>query len=179
MGERKSSYQRGEANMNKKELFNAFDQRISEKSIVERNDEYVIEGKFCVITPMGENRWDVWICNSNDIDQGLDQRKVINIAANLFKSPCKSELTELTGEGWGVVAGTGIILQNLKLLGIKKKRMDSPESFEKMVKRLNDAKEVRPKRLATHPKGQSRSSLLAPELGLKGPLNEHNKGGSM
>jgi hypothetical protein len=179
MGERKSSYQRGEANMNKKELFNAFDQRISEKSIVERNDEFVIQGKFCVIAPIGNNKFDIWICNPDDPYKGLGQRKVCNIAANLFKSPCKSELTELTGEGWGVVAGTEIILQNLKLLGIKKKRMDSPESFEKMVKRLNDAKEVRPKRVATLPKVQSRSSLLAPELGLKAPLNEHNEGGSM
>jgi hypothetical protein len=105
MGERKSNYQRGEANMNKKELFNAFDQRISEKSIVERNDEFVIQGKFCVIAPIGKNRWDVWICNSKDVTQGLDQRKVRNIAANLFKSPCIREFTELTGEGYGVSSG--------------------------------------------------------------------------
>jgi hypothetical protein len=179
MGERKSSYQHREAAMNKKELFNAFEQKISLKSIVKRNDEYVIVGKFCVIAPLGENRFDVWVCNPNDLYNGLGQRKVSNIAAKLFKSPCIGEFTELTGEGWGVVAGTEIILQNLKLLGIKKKRVDSPETVEKMIKRLNDAKEVRPRVIATSPKDQPRSSLLAPRLGLKAPLNEHNEGGSM
>ena len=136
MGERKSNYQRREANMNKKELFNVFDQRISEKSIVERNDEFVIQGKFCVIAPIGNNKFDIWICNPDDPYKGLGQRKVRNIAANLFKSPCISEFTELTGEGYGVVAGTEIILQNLNLLGIKKKRQISPENASMLKDRM-------------------------------------------
>jgi hypothetical protein len=128
--------------MNKKEIFNAFDQKISKKCIVYRDTEWLIQGKYCVIAPLGNNEFDVWICDP-DPSQILDQRKVRNIATNLFKSHCSEAFTELTGEGYGVIAGTELILQNLDLLGIKKKRSDSPENVIKMKERLKVAREVK------------------------------------
>ncbi len=122
--------------MNKQEILNAFDQKISLKSIVRRDDEYVIQGKFCVVAPIGNNKFDIWICNPDDLYNGLGQRKVRNIAAKLFKSEVGTTFTELTGEGYGVVAGTEIILQNLELLGIKKKRQISPENAVKLKERM-------------------------------------------
>ena len=164
--------------MNKKEIFNAFDQKISKKCIVYRDTEYVIQGKYCVIAPIGNNNFDVWLCDP-DPSQMLDQRKVRNIAANLFKSPRSEAFTELTGEGYGVVAGTELILQNLKILGLKKKRVDSPETVEKMIKRLKVTKDVRPRPIATLRRVQSRPAVLAPKLGLKAPIIEQNKGGNL
>jgi len=128
--------------MNKQELFNAFNQKISLKSIVRRDDEYVIQGKFCIIAPTGKNRWNIWICNPDDLYNGLGQRKVRNIAAKLFKSAVGMTFTELTGEGYGVVAGTKLILQNLKLLGIRKKRQVSPEVALKNMERLKEARKA-------------------------------------
>ncbi len=124
--------------MNKHEIFRAFDQKISPKSIVQRNDEYVVQGKFCVVAPLGNNEFDIWICNPDDLYNGLGQRKVRNIAAKLFKSAVGTMFTELTGEGYGVVAGAEIILQNLELLGIKKKRVVSPENLEKLKTRMRE-----------------------------------------
>ncbi len=122
--------------MKKEELFNAFDHQISKKSIVRRDDEYVIEGKFCVIVPKDSSRWDVWIHNHANIARGLGRRKILNIASILFKSEACESREELTGEAYGVVAGVEIIIKNLKLLGIKKKQSYSPEAMDKMRARM-------------------------------------------
>ncbi len=122
--------------MNKHEIFNAFDQKISLKSIVRRDDEYVIQGKFCVIAPTGKNRWNIWICNPDDLYSGLGIRKVRNICAELEKSEGCGAVRELTGEADVVVRGTAVILDNLRILGIRKKQTYSPETLAAMQDRM-------------------------------------------
>lgn len=123
--------------MTKQELFDAFDGKISKASIVDRDGEFVIQGKFCVIAPEGENVWDIWIGSPDDLYSGLSQRKVTGIITSLQKSAVGSAVRELTGEADTRVRGTGLILSNLRVLGIRKKREISPEAREKLRLRLS------------------------------------------
>lgn len=128
--------------MTKQELFDAFDQRISKKAIVSRSGEYVVQGKFCVVAPKGNNTFDLWICNPDDLCNGLGQKKVRNIIRSLQKSTVGIEYRQLTGEADAKVQGTELILQNLKLLGIKKKRQISTETAEKLKAHLNEVRKA-------------------------------------
>ena len=149
---------------------------VSSASIKCIDDEWMIVGKFCQVTPMKPGVWDLFICNPQNLYDGLGQRKVNYIARELKKSLLNRTLTICDGEAFVTLHGTEVISQNLKLLGIKKKRVDSPETREKLIKRINHAKKTRPKRVATLPKGQSRSLILSPKLGLKGPIPEDEEG---
>ena len=108
--------------ISKQEIFGAFDQKISKSSIVKRDGEYVIQGKFCVIALEAPDLWNIWICNPDDLYSGLGTKKVHNICAVLKKSHSTSAYTELTGEAYMIVRGTELILKNRLVLGIPKKR---------------------------------------------------------
>ncbi len=122
--------------MNKKGLFDAFSQKISKKSIVNRDGEFVIQGKFCVIAYEPPDLWDIWICNPDDLYSGLTQRKVSGIIASLQKSKGWGVFRELTGEADVRVRDKQLILNNLPVLGIKKKQEYSPETLKKMRLRV-------------------------------------------
>ena len=135
--------------MNKQELFDAFDGKISKTAIQLLNDEYQIVGKFCRITFLdygnGVYAWDVWICNHKDIAKGLGQSKVHNIVSSLTGIPrnqisldnplVNGPHTVLNGEAVVWVGSTEIILKNLSLLGIRKKTQYSKEQLERMRER--------------------------------------------
>ncbi len=133
--------------MNKTQIEAAFDGRISPTAIQLVGDEVRIVGNWCYVTHDGKdsNRqdvYDIWICNPANIRDGLGQRKVRNIihALNL---PLGTSFRELNGEAWAKVRGTGLILQNLALLGIRQKRQISPEQHRKLAVRLKAAREAR------------------------------------
>ncbi len=127
--------------MRKSKIFQAFDGKTSMTAIQFRYDEWVIKGKFCIVAPDDEigNVWDIWICNPGDIKAGLSQRKVKSMVRTL-ESTGKMEFNELTGEAWGKPRDQEIILGNLKLLGIRKKRQVSPEQTSKNLEVLNFAR---------------------------------------
>ncbi len=122
--------------MTKNELFDAFDQKISKKAIVSRGGEFVIQGRFCVIAFEEPDLWDIWVCNPDDLSSGLTQRKVSGIIATLQKSEGWGVFRELTGEADVRVRDKQLILNNLSVLGIKKKQEYSPETLEKMRIRM-------------------------------------------
>ena len=127
--------------MGKSKIIDAFEDKISSTAIQFRYDEWVIKGKFCIVAPDDEDGdvWDIWICNPDDIAAGLSQRRARNIIQAL-ESTGKMEFNELTGEAWGKVSDKNVILGNLKLLGIRKKRVMSPEQASKNAEVLNLAR---------------------------------------
>ena len=123
--------------MNKTDIYNAFDGKISNTAIQRFDDEWRIVGKWCYVATDDEigDVWDIWICNPNDIAKGLSQRRVRSIILAL-ESTGKMKFNELTGEAWGKVRDKDVILENLKLLGIRKKREVSPEQARKYTEVL-------------------------------------------
>ncbi len=133
--------------MNKTQIEVAFYGRVSPTAIQLVDGEVRIVGKWCSITHDGKDRtgqdvYDIWICNPANIGDGLGQRKVRNIlhALNL---PLGTSFRELNGEAWAKVRGTGLILQNLALLGIRQKRQITPEQHRKLAIQLKAAREAR------------------------------------
>ncbi len=121
--------------LNKEGIYCAFGGRISKKAIQLIDDEWRIVGKWCYVTQDDEHVWDIWICNPADIAAGLGQRKVRNML-HALKSCVGEPFHELTGEAWGKVRGTQLILNNLAVLGIRKKRTVSEKQRNAMVLRL-------------------------------------------
>ncbi len=129
--------------MNKQDIYNAFGQNVSLKSIIYRETEYGLQGKYCFIAPLGNNKFDIWIGDPNNLAKGLGQRKLRNIVTKLSKSLSGSKFTELTCEGYGVIEGTELILSNLDLLRIGRKRTLSPETLEKRRAQLANVRKKR------------------------------------
>jgi len=123
--------------MKKSELVAAFP-AISSTAIQERDGEYVIVGKFCIITSQGGGRCDVWLCNSKDLAEGLSTRK-LNIL--LKKLRLKEGFTVLDGEAYAHCRGKKLIENNLKLLGIRKRRQITEKSRKKLVEQARKLKE--------------------------------------
>lgn len=122
--------------MTKQEIFDAFNDLISKKSIVQRDDEWVIQGKWCIIANEGD-LWDIWLCNPKDMVNGLGARKLTNLVSHL-NSLVEWPFRELNGEAYTKVAGTALISASLRLLGIKKKRNLSQEQIDKFVQRTKE-----------------------------------------
>lgn len=120
--------------MNLREIFG---NDVSSSAFQMIDTELNIVGKWCRITQDSELVFDVWICNHADLNSGLGQRKVRNIISRL-NSPAGSPFHELTGEAWGKVRDKEIILENLPVLGIKKKRRVSDEQRKSMALQLKN-----------------------------------------
>ena len=127
--------------MTKSEIYEAFDQKISKVAIVERDGNYVIQVKWSIIERV-DDLLDVFICNPNDMTKGLSQRKVNSMISHL-KTPPPAPFKVLTGEAWTQVASKDFILQNLDLLGIRKKRQYSDEHIKKSVETLRRARNAK------------------------------------
>ena len=123
----------------KQQLYDDFDGEISKTCLVPDQGEplgYMIQGKYCWIQYGGDGWWNVFICNSTNLAAGLGQRRVNRIARILSESAVESTVRILNGEADVWVKGTDSILQNLKLLGIRKKREVSAEQRENMAQQL-------------------------------------------
>jgi hypothetical protein len=107
---------------------------VSFAAIKNIDDEWMIIGKFCQVTPMKPGVWDLYICNNKNFNGGLGQRKVNNIARELQKHLLNRTLTICDGEAFVTLYGTEVISQNLKLLGIRRKRQVDPKVMEKLRK---------------------------------------------
>lgn len=91
------------------------------------DDEWIVQGKYCRCAYVGNNRWDVWVCNPSDIASGLSQRKVSAIVSRIAEiTPCTGTFHELTGEGYYPTMSTEALLQSMAPLGIFKRRKSVP-----------------------------------------------------
>ena len=124
--------------MNLREIFARDVSSVAFKLI---DGELNIIGKWCRITLEDNGVFDVWICNTADIQKGLGVRKVRNIVLSL-NSTAGSPFHELNGEAWGKVRGKEIILENLPVLGIKKKRRISDEQRKRIAEQLKKYRAV-------------------------------------
>ena len=121
----------------KKELSEYFDNKISPKCIKHDGSEYGITGKYSRITPIDGKYWDLWLCNPADITKGLGARRLNRIISILSeKIRCERPFTELTGEAYARVATKDLILGNLPLLGIKRKRTVSEKQRQAAADRF-------------------------------------------
>lgn len=116
-------------------LRNIFGKDISSSAFKIIDGELNIIGKYCRITLEDNGVFDVFICNHADIKKGLSTVRVRNVISRL-NIPVGSHFHELTGEAWGKVQGKEIILENLPLLGIRKKRSVSDEQRKQMAEQL-------------------------------------------
>lgn len=98
------------------------------------DDEWQVAGKFCRAVYLGNGHWDVWLCNTADLDAGLSQRKIRSIAAGIAENgPVAGGFRELTGEGVYQRMLTAHLLQNAPLLGIKRRRSVNPERIQRVL----------------------------------------------
>jgi len=123
--------------LNKSELIQSFPM-ISPTAIQERDGEFVIIGKFCLIASLGGNRWDVWLCNPKNLIKGLSTRKLNVLLENLQQ---EAGFTVLVGEAYTKVQGTELIENNLDLMGIRKRRQITEERRKALVEQAGKLRE--------------------------------------
>lgn len=119
--------------MNKTEIYEFFDKKISKRAIKDRDGEWVIVGKTCIVGVDDDGFWDFWLCNPKNLAAGLGQGACNNRILAL-KSATNDPVIERNGEAWTKVAGTEIkrlILDHLSLFGISKKREVSQSSLDR------------------------------------------------
>ena len=109
------------------------------------DDEYEIVGKYCRIIMFDDWQIDLWLCNPANMAKGLSKRKLNSLVSALevpVESTFSNKVTKsisfsvLEGEAWINLDLPDLILNNLKLLGIRKKRELTPIQKQSLVERL-------------------------------------------
>lgn len=118
---------------------------VSPSVIKKIEDEYEIVGKFCRVIIFDDGKIDLWLCNPKKMFNGLSKRKLDSLVKAL-EVPTKGSLNDQTkesisftvvdGEAWLNLDLPDLILNNLKVLGIRKKRELSISQRQSLVKRL-------------------------------------------
>lgn len=118
---------------------------VSPSVIKKIDDEYEIVGKFCRIIMFDDWQIDLWLCNPANMSKGLSKRKLNNLVSALevpVESTFRDKVTKpisfsvLEGEAWVNLDLPDLILNNLKLLGIRKKRELNSIQKQSLVERL-------------------------------------------
>ncbi len=117
--------------MNKQQLFDYFDQKISKTAINNIDGDWLVTGKFCRIGIDEDGQVDLWICNHRDITKGLGTRKLRNILSTI-KSLTTAKIHELNGEAWVKLSDKSVVLLSLPLLGIRKKKVISQKHLNRL-----------------------------------------------
>ena len=130
--------------MTKNDLLETFP-TVSPSVIKKIDDEYEIVGKFCRIIMFDDWQIDLWLCNPANMSKGLSKRKLNNLVSAL-EVPVESTFRDkvikpipfnvLEGEAWINLDLPDLILNNLKLLGIRKKRELNSIQKQSLVERL-------------------------------------------
>ena len=106
--------------MTKREMEALTRNRFSRNSIRDVNGEMTVVGKYCRCTYNGADRWDIWVCNHENIAQGLSERKIAAIDTRISQNtPEKTGSYRFAGEGAYLGIPTDKLLLNGPLLGIK------------------------------------------------------------
>jgi len=130
--------------MTKNDLLKTFP-TVSPSAIKIIDDEYEIVGKFCRIIMFDEWQIDLWLCNPTNMVKGLSKRK-LNSLVSVLEVPVESTFNDqvtkpipfsvLEGEAWINLDLPDLILNNLKLLGIRKRRELTYIQKQSLVERL-------------------------------------------
>jgi len=130
--------------MTKDDLLKTFP-TVAPSAIKKIGDEYEIVGKFCRVIMFDDGQIDLWLCNPTDMFNGLSKRK-LNSLVSALEVPVESTFNDTTtksisfnvldGEAWINLDLSDLILENLKLLGIRKKRELTPTQKQSLVERL-------------------------------------------
>ncbi len=134
--------------MTKDDLLKTFP-TVAPSTIKKIDDEYEIVGKFCKVIMFDDGTIDLWLCNPTDMFNGLSKRK-LNSLVYALEVPVGSTFNDTTtksisfnvldGEAWINLDLPDLILENLKLLGVRKKRELTPIQKQSLVERLQGKK---------------------------------------
>jgi hypothetical protein len=118
---------------------------VSPSAIKKIDDEYEIVGKFCRIILFDDGSIDLWLCNPANMYKGLSKRKLNSLVSRLA-APVEGTFSDKTnkpiafvvvdGEAWINLDLPDLILNNLKVLGVRKKRELSSSQKQSLVERL-------------------------------------------
>ena len=109
----------------RREIIEALNGRISPVCVVRRDGEWVVQGKFCIISRCEDGNWDIWVCDPKNLYGRLHPRSVTNRVNKLKNHAEKGSLIELGGEAWMAVSSIDFIIQDptlCRLLGIRRKK---------------------------------------------------------
>lgn len=86
------------------------------------DEEWTVVGRFCRCVYNGDETWDVWLCNPDNLAQGLSERKVSAIYGRIAdKCPDAGPFRRLTGEGIYPSMPTETFLLSASFLGIRRR----------------------------------------------------------
>lgn len=121
--------------LSKQDLYEKLKGRISITAIKPRDSFYVVVGKFCIVELLNDV-WDIWLCNTKDLTKGLSTKKLNLLAALFEQSPYKLNFTILNGEAIIRTKDVNFIIDNLKALGLRAKRIMSDERRKRLIEQL-------------------------------------------
>ena len=131
--------------MTKDDLLKTFP-TVAPSAIKKIGDEYEIVGKFCRVIMFDDGTIDLWLCNPSNMVKGLSKRK-LNSLVSALEVPVESTFNDkvikpipfnvLEGEAWINLDLPDLILNNLKLLGIREKRELTAIQKQALVERLH------------------------------------------
>jgi len=132
--------------MTKDEVLNMFP-TVSPAAISCDDDGHHIEGKFCDVLIFDDGNIDLFLFNRKNNYEGLSKRKLNRLVTALempeegtFNDKTKKSIsfTVVDGEAWINLDLPDLILNNLKVLGIRKKRELSTKQKQLLVERLKE-----------------------------------------
>ena len=124
------AYPRGDV-MNKTELYDFFDQRISQSAIQFIDYEYMVVGKTCRNSVDDDGQIDIFICNHDNLYEGLGTR-ALRTRLDAVKTPAARLVVELNGEGYIKTRDKDSVFRAMRLLGIRKKKQVSQEVLDRL-----------------------------------------------
>lgn len=125
--------------MNQREWVDTLGHLVAKSAIQLVNDEWVIQGKWCIISFIGSDQFDVFICNPQDLAKGLGTRK-LHILMSHKNLPGKGQLRELKGEAYSNVALKDLTPDLLAFLGVRKKIVLSEKRKAELAAQLKRAR---------------------------------------
>jgi hypothetical protein len=123
--------------MNKQQIFDAFDGKLSKTCIKQVDGQWRIIGRDVEIEYMGDDCWDFYVRNIENIAAGIGTGRVNNVLAKF--SSVGTPVAKLNGEGYtqgSLQQIKSVVLANRAFFGIPKKRELSEEQLENMRKNL-------------------------------------------
>lgn len=119
--------------MTKQEIFDAFDGKLAKRAIQKMDGEWRLMGKQVEIEYMGDDIWDIYVCNRQDMTKPVDMQRANRILEKF--SAVGLPVTALNGEGYTqgpLEKIRPIVLAHRAYFGIPKKRQLSDEQLEKL-----------------------------------------------
>lgn len=118
---------------------------VSPTAMYDTGDGYEIIGKFCSVYVFENGNIDLMLQNNSGTDEGLSKRKLKSLLSALevptkcsFNDQTKKDIrfTLADGQAWVTLNLPDLVLNNLKVLGIRKKRKVSSSQKQTLVRRL-------------------------------------------